>query len=77
MPEVISRSLNFEKPVGVVGLGDALKRDRAEPTSEPAHTTVGRVHRDPVCWVPLPDMNVVAASTCSVHFKAKAVSRLG
>ena len=35
MPEVISRSLNLEKPVGVVG-AVALKRDRAEPTSEPA-----------------------------------------
>ena len=36
MPEVISRSLNFEKPVGVLGLGAALNRERAEPTSEPA-----------------------------------------
>ncbi len=36
MPDVISRSLNLENPVGVVGLGAALNRDRAEPTSEPA-----------------------------------------
>ena len=35
MPEVISTSLNLENPVGVVAAGDALKRDLAEPTSEP------------------------------------------
>ena len=38
MPEVISRSLNLEKPVGVAGAA-ALNRDLAEPTSEPAHVS--------------------------------------